>query len=104
MASFLCIGPIAWSYPTAFLVGTAAAAGIGLINSLGNLGGFVAPIMRDGVSTATGDESLGLYTLGVLPFLAALMMWGTKRFRIRADALLVDVRDGSTATPRVEKG
>ena len=92
VASFLCIGPITWSYPTAFLAGTAAAAGIGLINSLGNLGGFVAPIMRDGVSTAFGDESLGLYTLGVLPFVAAAMMWGTKRFRIRADALLVDVR------------
>lgn len=104
VASFLCIGPIMWSYPTAFLVGTAAAAGIGLINSLGNLGGFVAPIMRNQVSSALGDESFGLYALGVLPFVAAVLMWRTKRFRIRADALLVDVRDGSTATPRVERG
>ena len=33
-----------WSLPTAYLTGAAAAAGIGLINSLGNLSGFVAPV------------------------------------------------------------
>ena len=97
VASFLCIGPITWSYPTAFLTGTAAAAGIGLVNSLGNLGGFVAPIMRENVSSAFDSDSAGLYALGVLPFLAAALMWGTGRFRIRANALLVDVREDSAA-------
>lgn len=52
VASFLADGPITWSFPTAFLAGTAAAAGIGLINSLGNLGGFVAPLMRAAVNDA----------------------------------------------------
>ncbi|WP_179756384.1 MFS transporter [Kineococcus aurantiacus] len=92
VSSFLSIGPITWSYPTAFLTGAAAAAGIGLINSLGNLGGFVAPILRSWVATGTGSDALGVAALGVLPFLAAVMMWGTRRFRIRADRLLVDVR------------
>ncbi|WGW11872.1 MFS transporter [Saxibacter everestensis] len=90
VCSFLSIGPIAWSYPTAFLTGTAAAAGIGLINSLGNLGGFVAPILRTEVNDFfnSATDSAGVYALGVLPFLAAILMYGTKRFRNSADALL----------------
>ncbi|QDG67237.1 MFS transporter [Pseudarthrobacter sp. NIBRBAC000502772] len=90
VCSFLSIGPIAWSYPTAFLTGTAAAAGIGLINSLGNLGGFVAPILRTTVNQVTASDTgtMGVYALGVLPFVAAIMMYATKRFRNKADDLL----------------
>jgi len=90
VCSFLSIGPIAWSYPTAFLTGTAAAAGIGLINSLGNLGGFVAPILRTSINETFSSASgaMGIYALGVLPFVAALMMWGTRRFKNKADELL----------------
>ncbi|TPV53235.1 MFS transporter [Pseudarthrobacter phenanthrenivorans] len=90
VCSFLSTGPIAWSYPTAFLTGTAAAAGIGLINSLGNLGGFVAPILRTTVNQVTASETgtMGVYALGILPFVAAAMMYATKRFRNKADDLL----------------
>lgn len=91
VASFLTVGPITWSYPTAFLTGTAAAAGIGLINSLGNLGGFVAPLMRTGINTAVPTESgvWGIVSLGVFAFLAAAMMFGTKFFKgAKSDALL----------------
>ena len=90
VCSFLSVGPITWSYPTAFLTGTAAAAGIGLINSLGNLGGFVAPIMRTWVNEVTDSPtgSAGVYALGVLPFLAALLMFLTYRFKIKANELL----------------
>ena len=35
--------PVFWALPTAFLSGTAAAAGIALIAAVGNLGGFVGP-------------------------------------------------------------
>jgi len=39
-----CVPPLFfWAVPTAFLTESAAAASIGLINSLGNLGGFVGP-------------------------------------------------------------
>jgi MFS family permease len=90
VCSFLSTGPICWSYPTAFLTGTAAAAGIGLINSLGNLGGFVAPILRTTVNQVTASDTgtMGVYALGVLPFVAALLMFGTKRFSNKADELL----------------
>ena len=89
VASFLSVGPITWSYPTAFLTGTAAAAGIGLINSLGNLGGFVAPLMRTGINQAVPTDSgvWGIVSLGVFAFLAAGMLFATKFFSAKADAL-----------------
>ena len=90
VASFLAVGPITWAYPTAFLVGTAAAAGIGLINSLGNLGGFVAPLMRTGFNAAMPTESgvWGIVSLGVFAFLAAVMLYCTRFFSSKSDELL----------------
>lgn len=90
VCSFLAVGPITWAYPTAFLTGTAAATGIGLINSLGNLGGFVAPLLRTAVNQIANSPtgSAGVYALGILPFLAALMMFWTRKFTNKADELL----------------
>jgi MFS transporter, ACS family, tartrate transporter len=42
MATYSAL-PTFWTVPTAFLTGSAAAGGIALINSIGNLGGFVGP-------------------------------------------------------------
>jgi MFS family permease len=97
VSAFLAAGPITWSFPTSFLTGAAAAAGIGLINSLGNLGGFVAPIMRTSFNEAVPTESgaWGVVSLGVFAFLAAAMMWATRFFSAKADALL----DDKAATP-----
>jgi len=57
--------PPLWSLPTKFFGGTAAAASIGLINSLGTLGGFAGPYMI-GASNGTGggNFSRGLYLVG----------------------------------------
>jgi len=44
-----------WSYPTTFLSGTAAAGAIGLINSCGNVGGFVGPYLTGWMKQATGS-------------------------------------------------
>lgn len=44
-----------WSYPTTFLSGTAAAGAIGLINSCGNLGGFVGPYITGFIKDMTGS-------------------------------------------------
>lgn len=92
VSAFLCAGPITWSFPTAFLAGAAAATGIGLINSLGNLGGFVAPLMRTAINDVVPTESgaWGVVSLGVLAFVAAAMMWATRYFTSRADDLLDD--------------
>ena len=65
-------GPF-WAMPPMFLTGTAAAAAIAWINSIGNLGGFFGPwyvgIMKD----ATGSFSGGLYGLALLGLIAALI-------------------------------
>lgn len=56
--------PPLWSLPTMFFGGTAAAASIGLINSLGTLGGFVGPYMI-GANSGGGEHfSRGLYLVG----------------------------------------
>jgi D-galactonate transporter len=53
------VGPF-WVLPTKFLQGTAAAAGIALINSLGNLGGFFGSYVIGAVRTSTGSFRGGL--------------------------------------------
>jgi D-galactonate transporter len=54
-----------WTLPTAFLTGTAAAGGLALINSIGNLGGFVGPYFVGWIKTATGTYSLALLAIGI---------------------------------------
>ena len=60
---FVAMQPIFWTLPTEYMTGFAAAAGIGLINSLGNLGGFLAPNMRDYFKETLGGNA-GLYSSG----------------------------------------
>ncbi|HXP85701.1 MAG TPA: MFS transporter, partial [Bryobacteraceae bacterium] len=52
-------GPF-WALPNRFLTGYAAASGIALINSVGNLGGFVGPYMIGSITTWTGSNYWGL--------------------------------------------
>ena len=52
-----------WVLPPAFLGGAAAAAGIALINSVGNLAGFVSPFAFGWIKDATGSTNNGLYVI-----------------------------------------
>jgi ACS family tartrate transporter-like MFS transporter len=65
-------GPF-WSMPSMFLTGTAAAAGIAWINSLGNLGGFFGPSIVGWVKDWTGSFAGGLYALAALALMSALI-------------------------------
>src|SRR3954462_13380785 len=58
--------PVFWTMPAALLSGTAAAAGIALINSIGNLGGFVGPYLVGVLQDATGSTDGGLIALAVI--------------------------------------
>ena len=60
-----------WSLPSSFLSGTAAAASIGMINSIGNLGGYVGPHVVGYVSTLTGSFVGGVLYLSLSALLAA---------------------------------
>jgi sugar phosphate permease len=52
-----------WTMPTRLLGGAAAAGGIALINSIGNLGGFAAPNLRAGLEIGFHSTSAGLLGL-----------------------------------------
>ena len=63
-----------WAIPPIFLGGTAAAAGIALINSLGNLGGFVGPTAIGWLRQGSGDYTSGLLMLAVVLVVEAALV------------------------------
>jgi MFS family permease len=64
-----------WCLPTAILAGAAAAAGIALINSIGNLAGFLGPWLIGWVVDRTGSTDVGVYALaGVLALGSMLVL------------------------------
>jgi ACS family tartrate transporter-like MFS transporter len=66
-------GPF-WSLPNEFLSGFSAAAGIALINSIGNLGSFVGPYVMGAINKRTGSFHGGLIFAGVSLFVSAILM------------------------------
>ncbi|MFJ5298690.1 MFS transporter [Pseudomonas sp. RC10] len=60
-----------WCLPPAFLNGAAAAAGIAMINSIGNLAGFASPYMIGWVKDATSSTDYALYVIAAALVLAA---------------------------------
>ena len=68
-----CAKPPLWSMPTMFLSGSAAAAGIATINSIGNLGGFAGPAMIGWIKDQTGDFTGGLYFVAGLLIISTLL-------------------------------
>lgn len=66
------LGPF-WSIPTTFLTGTAAAGGIALINSVGNVGGFVGPTVMGVLKERTQRFESGLVVLAASLIVAGLL-------------------------------
>jgi ACS family tartrate transporter-like MFS transporter len=81
--------PPLWSMPTLFLSGSAAAAGIATINSIGNLGGFVGPAMIGWIKDLTGSFGGGLFFVAVLLVLSAVLTLALARSQ-RASAAVAD--------------
>ena len=67
------LGPF-WALPSEFLTGFSAASGIALINSVGNLGGFVGPSMVGFISQRTGSLYGGLAFAGAAMILSAILV------------------------------
>jgi len=70
---FGCL-PVFWTFPTAFLSGAAAAGGIALINSIGNLAGFAGPYAMGLFKDWTGTYTVGLLTLSGAGILAMIIV------------------------------
>jgi ACS family tartrate transporter-like MFS transporter len=66
--------PAFWALPASLLGGATAAASVGLINCIGNLGGFVGPYLLGALSTATGGYSTGIWYLAGASMLAAVLI------------------------------
>jgi MFS transporter, ACS family, tartrate transporter len=66
--------PVFWTLPTSLLAGSAAAAGIALVNSIGNTGGFFGPMLVGSIADATGSYGAALWTLAALVSLAGVLV------------------------------
>ncbi len=76
-AGVLTCAPLFWSLPTAFLSGIAAASGIAVVNSVGNLAGFVSPYMVGALKDMTQSTQLPMYVLSAILVVGALLVWLT---------------------------
>ncbi len=66
--------PVFWTLPTAFLSGASAAAGIAVINSVGNLAGFFGPFVMGALKDATGNYAAGLWVIAACAVVAMLVV------------------------------
>ena len=71
-ATFSCLGPF-WSIPPQFLGGRAAAGGIAWINAVGNIGGFLAPMVMGRLMLQPGGTGLALAALAAVLLLGCLL-------------------------------
>ncbi len=68
------IAPCFWAIPSAMLTGAAAAGGLAMINSLGNLGGWFGPALYGVMKDATGSTNIALLSLAIGPVVAAVVL------------------------------
>lgn len=95
----LCVGmsalfsttPLFWSLPPMVLTGTAAAAGLAFINSIGNLAGFAGPYAIGWISQTTGSAIWGLLLIAALTLLGATI------------AFVLSRRTDFTAAPEIQE-
>jgi ACS family tartrate transporter-like MFS transporter len=77
MAQRALVG-VFWALPSMFLGGTAAAAGIALINAVGNLGGFAGPAIMGVLRDSTGGYNGGLLVLAGALVIETLLVLALK--------------------------
>ena len=77
--SFYGFQPVFWAVPTLFLTESAAAASIGLINAVGNLGGFAGPMVMGYLAHRTHSFSAGLLYLVASLFVSGVLMLAVGR-------------------------
>ncbi|MCJ2038753.1 MFS transporter [Methylobacterium sp. J-059] len=75
----LTCAPLFWSMPTAFLSGAGAAAGIALINSVGNLAGFASPYVIGALKDYSGNTATGMYALAAMLVLGSVATFVTPK-------------------------
>ncbi|KXF54704.1 hypothetical protein AXA44_05600 [Rhodococcus sp. SC4] len=69
-----CALPVFWYLPSTFLTGAGAAAGIAVVNSVGNMSGFGAPYVTGWLFDATGNSRAGLWVVGAVMLVAVVLV------------------------------
>ncbi|HDR9189462.1 MFS transporter [Burkholderia vietnamiensis] len=77
--AILALMPIYWTFPGQILSGTAAAAGIALINSVGNLSGFTGSMITGIAKEMTGNINNGTYALGACLLISCVLILSIPR-------------------------
>ena len=85
-----------WALPAQFLTGVAAASGIALINSIGNLGGLAGPYLVGAVTRKTGSLNSGLALVGISLLLSALLVIAVRQ---RSSAVSAQAGAADTTIP-----
>jgi ACS family tartrate transporter-like MFS transporter len=88
-----------WCVPSALLRGTAAAAGIALVNSLGNVGGAIGPTLLGVLQDTTGSMRAGMLAIALLAGCGAVLLVGLRWHSAFAVFARPGVRGRAIATP-----
>ncbi len=91
---------LSWPLAPMVLTGAAAAAGIGLVNSVGNLGGFVGPYLTGWAKDTFGGYGASMTTLGVMVLVYGLLLFVFLTVTTRRAASADAVGAGSTGVAR----
>lgn len=71
---FIIVQPLFWNLPTQYLHGRSAAAGTALIGALGNLGGFVAPNLKNWAEHTFQNHYAGLLALSLVGIIGWVLL------------------------------
>ena len=87
-AGIWCANTVFWTLPASYLTGAAAAAGIGLINAIGNLGGFLGPYMTGWIRDTMGGFGPAMLCLAGFLALHGLILYGLiNRSQLRGEVV-----------------
>ena len=93
-AGILASNILFWPLPSTFLTGAAAAAGIGLVNSIGNLGGFVGPYINGWARDYFGNYAASMAVLGAMVALYGVLIFAFLTLAGRRDVALASAPMG----------
>lgn len=79
ICGFIVVQPLFWNLPTQFLSERALAGGTALIGAMGNLGGFVAPQMKNGAEQFFNNAYAGYMSLAIVGLLGVLLLLSLKK-------------------------
>ena len=89
VVGFIVVQPLFWNLPTQYLSGRAAAIGTALIGSMGNLGGFVAPNLKNWMDQLWHNDMAGLTTLAIIGFIGVILLILLKHQRVVSEITLM---------------